>query len=331
VNVDEQDRNGRSRADSRPEVPIGGRILEGGARGVGRLAGAAGIDRTVEVAVEEAIVRALESVAVERAVARLIEDGRLADAVVDSIDEERLEEAIRRAIDSEVADRVWEDILASDKAQMLVERIAEAPEVRVALASQGVGLLADLGRKLARAAAAVDDFTERLLRRITRRPQRAEPTEHAGLVERGLAFVVDAGILTGALALSTALLSGAWQLFSDATMPAWLGAILTVVALLAGATYFVGFWALEGQTPGMRFMGIQLEHRGNPEIGLRRAFRRAWATVLAVAPVGIGLIPILFRDNRRGFQDRVSDTDMVKRDNRVLAPWSENRVPGAPG
>ena len=51
--VANRDSNGRPR----PEVPIGGRILEGGARGVGRIAGATGIDRTVEVAVEEAIVR----------------------------------------------------------------------------------------------------------------------------------------------------------------------------------------------------------------------------------------------------------------------------------
>jgi uncharacterized RDD family membrane protein YckC len=319
--------NGRER----PEVPIGGRLLEGGARGVGRLAGATGIDRTLEVAVEEAIVRALESAAVERAIARLIADGQIATAVEESIDAEQLEETIRRAIESEVADRVWEDILASDKAQMLVERIAEAPEVRVALASQGVGLVADLGRQLSRAASAVDDFVERLLRRLLRRPQRAEPTDHAGLVARGLAFAVDAGILAVALALSTALLSGIWQLFTDDRIPSWLAAALTVIAMLAGACYFVGMWALEGQTFGMRFMGIQLEHRGTPEIGFRRAFRRLWATILAVAPAGIGLLPVLFRDSRRGLHDRISDTDMAKRDNRVLAPWSENRVAGAPG
>jgi len=179
--VAERDSNGRPR----PEVPIGGRLLEGGARGVGRIAGATGIDRTVEVAVEEAIVRALESAAVERAITRLIEDGRLADAVADSLDEERLEETIRRAIDSEVADRIWEDILASDKAQMLVERIAEAPEVRVALASQGVGLMADLGRQISRAAAAVDGFLERTIRRLLRRPPRSQLTDHVGLAGRG--------------------------------------------------------------------------------------------------------------------------------------------------
>jgi len=329
--VDGQDRNGGSRAGSRPEVPIGGRILEGGARGVGRLAGAAGIDRTVEVAVEEAIVRALESAAVERAITRLVEDGRLADAVADSIDEERLEATIRRAIESEVADRVWEDILASDKAQMLVERIAAAPEVRVAVASQGVGLIADVGRKLSRVASAVDDFLERLLRRVFRRPQRSEPTDHVGLVVRGLALAADAGILAVALALSTAMLSGVWQLFTNDTIPAWLAALLTAIAVLAAGAYFAGFWALEGQTPGMRFVAIRVEHRGAPELGFRRAFRRLWATALAVAPAGIGLLGVLFRDNRRGLHDRISDTDVVKRDNRVLAPWSQNRVPGGPG
>ncbi len=298
---------------------------------MGRLAGATGIDRTVEVAVEEAIVRALESAAVERAIARVIDDGRLADAVEASIDQERLEETIRRAIDSEVADRVWEDILASDKAQMLVERIAEAPEVRVALASQGVGLIADLGRQVSRAAGAVDDFVERLLRRITRRPQRTEETENVGLVGRGVALAVDAGILAAGFALFTAMLSGVLQLVTDEKIPAWLAALLSFGAFIAVAIYFTGFWAFEGQTPGMRFTGIQLEHEGSPEIGVRRAFRRLWATVLAILPFGLGLVPILFRDNRTGFPDRVSGTVMVKRGNRVLAPWSRNLVPGEPG
>ncbi len=298
---------------------------------MGRLAGATGIDRTVEVAVEEAIVRALESAAVERAIARVIDDGRLADAVEASIDQERLEETIRRAIDSEVADRVWEDILASDKAQMLVERIAEAPEVRVALASQGVGLIADLGRQVSRAAGAVDDFLERVVRRIFRRPQRTEPTEHVGLAGRGVALAADAGILAAGFALFTAMLSGVAQLITDEKIPAWLAALLSLAGFVTVAIYFVGFWAFEGQTPGMRFAGIQLEHDGHPEIGVRRAFRRLWSTVLAIIPFGLGLVPILFRDNRTGFPDRASGTVMVKRENRVLAPWSENLVPGRPG
>ncbi len=321
------DPNGRAR----PEVPIGGRLLEGGARGVGRLAGATGIDRTVEVAVEEAIVRALESAAVERAITRLVADGRVAAAIEDSIDQRRLEETIRRAIDSEVADRVWEDILAGEKAQMLVERIAEAPEVRAAIASQGVGLIAERGPPLQRVAASVDGFLERFARRLLRRPPRAEPTEHVGLVGRGVALLVDAGILSAGFALFTALLYGILQLVSDQTLPALVAGLLSAWGFLVACVYLIAFWAIEGQTPGMRFLSIRLEHDGSPEIGFRRAFRRLWGTILAVLPFGLGLVPILFNERRRGLQDRIAGTDVVRRDNRVLAPWSENRAPGAPG
>jgi hypothetical protein len=52
--------------------------------------------------------------------------------------------------------------------------------------------------------------------------------------------------------------------------------------------------------------------------------------VLAILPFGLGLMSILFTDRRRGFQDRVADTDMVRRSNRVLAPWAENRHIGEP-
>jgi uncharacterized RDD family membrane protein YckC len=81
----------------------------------------------------------------------------------------------------------------------------------------------------------------------------------------------------------------------------------------------------------MRFLAIRLEHNGSPEIGFRRALRRLWGTVLAILPFGLGLVPIAFSDRRRGLQDRIADTDVVRRDNRVLAPWSENRMPGGPG
>ena len=63
----------------------------------------------------------------------------------------------RPAIESEVSDRVWEEILASNKAQMLVERVAEAPEVRAAIAQQGFGLVTDIGRQVSKITEALDD------------------------------------------------------------------------------------------------------------------------------------------------------------------------------
>ena len=313
-------------------MPIGGRLLEGGARGVGRIAGVTGIDRTVEVAVEEAIVRALESAAVERAVSRLIEDGSLGEAIEDAIDGARVEEAVRRAIDSEIADRIWEDLLASDKAQMLVERIAEAPEVRVAVAAQGVGLIADLGRQVARATSAVDDVLERFARMLLRRPRREERTDHAGLCTRGVAFAVDAGLLTVGFALLSTLLAAFLGLATNVeSVSPFVVGMLSFGALIASALYFVAFWAFEGQTPGMRFVGIHLEHAGSYRIGARRALRRLVGLVLAVLPFYLGLVPILFTDRRRGLQDRIADTDVIRRTNRVLAPWAENRHLGVPG
>ena len=54
-------------------APFPARLFGRGARGAGRVAEAAGLDRAAEAAVEEAIVRAVESEAVERAVARVLE------------------------------------------------------------------------------------------------------------------------------------------------------------------------------------------------------------------------------------------------------------------
>ena len=53
-------------------------------------------------------------------------------------------------LDSELVDHVWDRLLASDEAQKLIERIAEAPELRAAIAAQGVGLLRDIGRQVRR-------------------------------------------------------------------------------------------------------------------------------------------------------------------------------------
>ena len=106
-------------------------------------------------------------------------------------------EALARALDSEQFDNLWTQLLASDEAQRLVERIAEAPEVRAAVTAQGVGLMEDLGRQLRRVARRLDDGLERVVRRIFGRPQRTDSPRQAGLVTRALAFGLDAGILNG--------------------------------------------------------------------------------------------------------------------------------------
>ena len=133
--------------DQRRSAPA--RLLGAGARGAERLAGATGVDKAVEDAVEEAIVRAMRSPAVERAIARGMDEGTIQRAIEAAVERalasDEVADPVIKALDTEVADRVWAEILASPKAQMLVERIAEAPEVRAAITEQGVGLVTDLG------------------------------------------------------------------------------------------------------------------------------------------------------------------------------------------
>jgi uncharacterized RDD family membrane protein YckC len=298
-----------------------------------RLAGATGLERAIAGVVEETIVRTVESDAVVGAIERILTDGRLQEAIERSIDDEEIERAIRRALDSAVADKVWEDVLASDKAQMLVERVAGAPEVRAALAQQGFGLLTDLGRQVARLSTKVDAWLERTVRTVTFRPQRDGRTDRAGLLTRGIAAGVDIGLLAAAFSITSSLLSGAIPfLFGSDTLPLWAGILVGFATAFAGGTYFAAFWALEGQTPGMRFLSIRLEDTdGNHRIGPRQANRRLIGAVLSVLTLGIGFLAVLFSDNRRNLSDRMAKTEVVYDEQGTFAPWAVNEIPGAPG
>ncbi len=159
-----------------------------GARAVGK---ATGIDRAVEVAAEEAIVAAVESEAVERAMARVLQGPIVEEAVQGALESEAVKKALLEAMDSELVDEVWRRLLASEEAQQLVERIAEAPEVRAAISAQGVGLLEDIGRTIGKLARRLDDSFERIVRRVVFRRRRAVASDRAGAVSRTLAMAID--------------------------------------------------------------------------------------------------------------------------------------------
>jgi uncharacterized RDD family membrane protein YckC len=293
------------------------RLLGSGARGARSLAGATGIDRAVETATEEAIVRALESPAVERALVRVLQGPAVEEAVEGALQSPAVERALVRTLDSEMVDRLWEQLLSSDEAQKLVERIAEAPEVRSAVAAQGVGLIEDVGRQIGRVARRLDDVIEGFVRRIRRRPRREERTNRAGFVTRALALMIDAGILNALFAAFSALLAlvlnellGGGDGVSGPAL-----AVGAFAWLAGGAVYLVSFWSLAGQTPGMRFLGIHLDAAGERRIGARRARRRLWGTVLAALPLGAGFLGVL-GERRRGLHDRIAGTLVVYADPR---------------
>jgi len=308
-------------------LPLSARLLGVGVRGARSVTRATGIDRAVEVAAEEAIVAAVESEAVERAMARVLQGPIVEEAVQGALESEAVKRALLEAMDSELVDEVWRRLLASEEAQQLVERIAEAPEVRAAISAQGVGLVEDIGRTIGKAARNLDDRLERIVRRIFFRRRREQPTDHAGAVSRGLAMVVDGVFVnlgfTAVVALATLVVNAFGGGGGDASNLAIAVGSTAWVAI--SAVYLLGFWSLAGQTPGMRFLGIRL---AAGRLRLRRSVRRAIGLALTVVTFGIGWLGVVFGAERRAWEDRMSRTFVIYDERRPEpAPWS---LPVAP-
>ncbi|MGE5408823.1 MAG: RDD family protein [Syntrophothermus sp.] len=310
-------------------LPLSARLLGAGVRGARSVGKATGIDKAVEVAAEEAIVAAIESEAVERAMARVLEGPVVEEAVQEALESDAVKRAVIEAMDSELVDEVWRRLLASEEAQQLVERIAGAPEVRAAISAQGAGLISDIGRTFSRITRRLDDTLENVARRILFRRRRPEPSPHAGLVSRGLAYLVDAAFVNLGFAAVAALVTLVDRLFggSGEGGSGFAIAVGSTVWFLIGSLYLVTFWSLVGETPGMRFIGIRVSV---DELGLRRSLRRLLGLYLSVVTFGIGFLGILLREDRRGWEDRLSAADVLYEDRRPdSAPWSQPRTPVA--
>jgi uncharacterized RDD family membrane protein YckC len=303
-------------------LPISARLLGVGVRGARSVGKATGIDRAVEVATEEAIVGAIESEAVERAIARVLQGPAVEEAVQGALESEAVKRALLEAMDSELVDEVWRRLLASEETQQLVERIAGAPEVRAAISAQGVGLIGDVARTIGKAVRDLDETLERVVRRIFfRKPRPPHPT-NAGFVSRALAYVIDGVFVNLGFTALVALVTLVDNAFGGSGNggSSFAIAVGSTTWVVMGSLYLVGFWALAGQTPGMRFAGIRLS---GGRLQLRRGFKRLLGLYLSVVTLGIGFLGIIFRENRRGWEDRFSGVVPVY-DERLPepAPWS---------
>jgi uncharacterized RDD family membrane protein YckC len=309
-------------ASQNGHLPLSARLLGVGVRGARTVGKATGIDRAVEVAAEEAIVAAVESEAVERAMARVLQGPIVEEAVQGALESEAVKRALLEAMDSELVDEVWRRLLASDEAQQLVERIAEAPEVRAAISAQGVGLLEDIGRTIGKLTRSLDDSFERLARRIFFRRRREQPSAHAGAISRALAMVIDGVFVNLGFTAIVALVTLVDNAFGGSAGggSSFAIAIGSTTWVAMGSVYLLGFWSLAGQTPGMRFVGIRLSV---PRLPLRRAIRRLIGLGLSVFAFGIGFLGIVFGKQRRGWDDRFADTDVIYDERRPEpAPWA---------
>jgi uncharacterized RDD family membrane protein YckC len=296
---------GRSDGSRQPAArqPPAARMLSAGAKGAERVARATGVDRAINDAVEEAIVRALRSPAVIRAIERALES----QAEAPGRSSEELSQVVRQVLESDAAQGVWTEFLQSEQAQQLVERVAGAPEIRAAIASQSAGLITDIGVRLTVISERFDDALERVIR-----PRDAEEeTDQAGLATRAIAAAIDLGLLFAGYSLISGVLASVVTGLFGQTLPLAVVIVLGVLAVVAGGAIFATFWALAGQTPGMRFLAIRLTHHGSSEITFKLGVRRVFAVILSLLPLGLGYFAILRDPKRRAWADRMTGTEVI--------------------
>jgi uncharacterized RDD family membrane protein YckC len=306
-----------------PERPIA-RVLTAGARRAERMAHATGVDRALNQAAEEAIVRALRSPAVVRAIERALDND---DAETDERDEEAVL-LVRRILASDAADRVWTEVLESEQTQKLVERIAGAPEIRAAITAQGAGLITDIGVRLTVITERLDDALER----VTRPRDHEAETDQAGLATRAVAAAIDLGLLFAAYSLISSVITSLVAAVFGQHPSGVAGIVLAGLGLVVGGATFAAFWALAGQTPGMRFLAIRLTTRGSPALTFGCAVRRVLAVIISLLPFGLGYLAILRDPQRRAWADRLTGTEVIYDSVARSGPRAgERRTPGARG
>jgi uncharacterized RDD family membrane protein YckC len=289
--------------DEDADKPPMARLLGVGARGAGRMAHATGVDRAMDEAVEEAIVRALRSPAVGRAI-----DRALASHVeAAGLSSQEMARIVKQVLESDAAEQAWDEVLASREVQMLIERIAQAPEIRSAIAAQGAGLITDIGVKLTRLTEAFDDALERIIRH--RDP--GSETNQAGLATRLVAFGIDFALLFALYSLASGVIASVVSFSFGSKLSLAGGIVVGVVGYLLGGAILVLFWSLGGQTPGMRVLSIRLTQDGSRDVTLGRAIKRLFGLVLALLPLGLGYFWILRNPSRHAWHDTMTGTEVI--------------------
>jgi len=133
---------------------------------------------------------------------------------------------------------------------------------------------------------------------------------YAGFVTRATGLVVDEVVIlvVGAVGLIGAgfILNAVIPGGVDVNLESILGA--AAWGTLLTTAYFVGFWSLAGQTPGMRLMRIVVVPVSGTRIGIGRGLRRVVGMLVCWLTLGLGFALVLVDDRRQGLHDKIAGT-----------------------
>jgi uncharacterized RDD family membrane protein YckC len=148
---------------------------------------------------------------------------------------------------------------------------------------------------------------------------------YAGVATRAVALAIDAALAQVIVFTGGAVLALVGSLVADVRLDT-LGRVLAATAWVAvvGA-YFVLFWSTAGQTPGMRLMSLRVMTQRGVHPGVTRSVVRVIGLGLAIVPLFLGFVPVLFDARRRGLHDLLAGTVVLYAE-RQLPPTAERAM-----
>lgn len=289
------------------------------------------VDRALAGPLPEALARSIaKHDVVDRVAAELL---AAADAEeLELVDTERLarrvaaspafQRVLLEALESQLTPELAERLLQNPETGRIVESIVSGPAVRAALARQTTSFADEIAAAVRRRATQLDEVAGRAAPRV------GLPA-YAGIATRAVAFGVDLALSGATFLVATAMLGLVFWL-AGGLQPGWLLGGLAAAAwtLLAGG-YFVLFWTVTGQTPGMRPMQLRVLTASGTPPGVGRAIIRFLGLLLAIAPLFAGFLPVLFDARRRGLHDFLAGTVVVHDDRSDPGSPSSDDVPEA--
>jgi uncharacterized RDD family membrane protein YckC len=270
------------------------------------------VDRALAGPLPEALARSIvkhdvaDRVAAEMARAadagklELDETERLARRIVASPAFQRI---LLDALENQLTPELAERLLKKPETQHIVESIVASPAVRAALARQTASFAGEIATAIQRRATELD--------RAVGRPALSS---YAGIAIRAVAFGVDL-VLAAAIFLGATAGFGLVTWLAGGLEPGWLlGGLAAGAWTLVAGGYFVLFWTVAGQTPGLRAMQLRVLTSAGTPLGAGRAIIRFLGLLLAIAPLFAGFLPVLFDARRRGLHDFLAGTVVVHDD-----------------
>jgi uncharacterized RDD family membrane protein YckC len=150
---------------------------------------------------------------------------------------------------------------------------------------------------------------------------------YVGLATRTVAFVIDAVVLNVValvVAVGAALILSVFRVGHHHDLKTVLLSVGAAVYGVWVITYFAGFWAATGQTPGGRFMRMRVVAKDGGRVRPWWALLRSVALLLSPVLLFAGCLLVLFDRRRRALHDVIARTVVIE--SPLLSPAAERRA-----